>query len=318
MKKISFLLGLLVFTFTSCSDDHPTEGGGGLPWTTKPSLELTASAAKAEPFQPLTITVGTDPSLIHAHFDSLVWECDAHADNWISGPSDFEIKVCHYQSGIHTVFLSGYKEGTLIKKDSIRYETILPKGDFLSVKWNKTNEDQFFNFVTGATPVTHLPSQPDRNNKFGGVNFSLNHFVEREEKEYARLQFSPWRNKCFSFCKEIFPAFEPVDHPDVLTFDWHKERETLDPEYGDFEQSFYYDYLNGFYEPYLLAFPDDITDIPAALLQIYQERFTNQPSGNYVPVAIWITHTTNICLLREKLVQTTTPTGICQVIAEPK
>lgn len=289
--KSILILGILAMGigFSSCSNDD--EEIVSLPKDAK--LKLKAEKQQIVPFEDLKVSIDVDLDLLYEHYDSIQWKANGVAyhpwgNPWENIDEERDIRLSDYKIGKHKAYALGYKDGKVISKDSIEYEVVKTNGDFLSARWNTAKKNSYLCYTTGMTPNQFLPTHSGWT-KIGGVMLQLNHTVQTANREYATLLFLPWAfdtNLKSTRLKSI---------PDINNFEWHTERDPGDIERAKIEYEFLHNYLVEFYgEPALTYSGDDVTQ--TTLKEEYAKRFDYVDQDGFLPVEIWETPSSVICL----------------------
>lgn len=308
----SILLLTMLFlglTFTACSEDD-----NEVTVKKDPTLKLVAAKTEIVPFEDVKVSIDVDFDLLLENYDSITWKANGVAygffqNPWYSIDEQRDIRLTDYRVGVHKAYVLGYKDGSVISKDSIEYKVNKPQGDFISISWNKNTKNEYFSYTTGLTPDRYLPTNGVWSTVTGGVCLNLDHFVEDENGEYAILQFVPWRSS-----RNV-----EIEVPDFNDFHWGWDynKDDQEPRYA-MEYTFHHTYLTELYgEPTLVYNGDDVTQ--TTLMDEYKKRFKQSSQSQFYPVEIWETPTSVICLTRANNQHGgVNQKGISLVIAEPR
>ncbi len=307
---------ILLMDFSACSEDnHPTGPNPNLPIN---KIKLISNKTVIEPFENIKITIEGDLDQLTDTYDDIVYHTNGVAyppfgNQWRYEDNKANFRITDYKPGKYKTYASGYKEGILISQDSIEYEVIHPRGDFLSIFWQKSKNDEYFYYTTGRTPYNYISSQTSKL-KIGGVSLWLLHTVENVKTEFIKFYFVPWGSELFDSYKT-----KALVIPDINNFDWHDQSDEGYEARCKIEYEFHHNYITELYGKSTLKFEGDFV-YQTNLWEDYNLRFMNKLDNSFYPIEIWETSTSFICLARagNSYPNARHPNQTSIVIAEPK
>lgn len=307
---------ILLVVFSACSeDDHPNGPNPNLPIN---KIKLISNKTVIEPFENIKITIEGDLDQLTDTYDDMIYHTNGVAyhpfwNPWRDEDNKANLRITDYKPGKYKTYALGYKNGILISEDSIEYEVIHPRGDFLSIRWQQSKTDEYFFYTTGRSPYNYISSQVN-NPKIGGVSLCLSHIVENIQTEFIEFRFMPWGS-------DIFSSYETkaLVIPDINNFNWNDYSEEGYIARCKIEYEFHHNYLTDLYGKPTLKFEGDFV-YQTNLWEEYNSRFVNKLENSFYPIEIWETQTSFICLARAGSTQPNTPytNQITLVVAEPK
>ena len=158
-SNLSFVISLIlpfIVLLSSCNDQNQEMNDQNQMNPVQKNLKITASKLVIEPFDTIVLRLNLSKEDIKLKYDSIFWIGDGQAADptWNSLDSTIlinnqyvAIKKCvtDYRIGKHKVYIKTYKNKVATFSDSIVFEVINPKGDFLSFKWDvQKNEYLYF------------------------------------------------------------------------------------------------------------------------------------------------------------------------------
>ena len=284
--NLSFVISLIlpfIVLLSSCNDQNQEMNNQDQEITVQKNLKITASKLVIEPFDTIVLRINLSKEEIKLKYDSIFWIGDGRATDptWNSLDSTILINdqyvafkkcVTDYRIGKHKVYIKTYKNKIATFSDSIVFEVIHPKGDFLSFKWDiKKNEYLYF---------TANLTQEYKN--FGTYLWLIKSF---DSNNYPSVRF-----EFFGWCSIVNSDNSGKINLDML-YDTKVERNTI--------RQFYHDYITEIYGKSTFLYEDSISQSP--LRQEYEKRFnykigTLKPFADY-PLEIWDTPTAHIALI---------------------
>jgi len=282
MKTRYYYLSILLLSliFVSCSsEDDDTNPGTDPGNTERMEVEIVASKTRLRLFEPTEIAITNSQQ--YWYYDSIVWSIPEIFKD-VSGGNHFLhwFTQSFYLPGEYTASLAGYKDGKISSTDTVRI-TVQDNGDFLGLNWNDLTTYEPFNFLKYNT----------RNE----IEYSIDMSINKEPVEYVKLKYQFGNN-------------------------YSNEEEWKELHKNSKKK--YYDYIVSFYgEPIFYYTNSDIRE--SDLIEEYNERFSiglNEIDTytEYVPVAIWETSATYICLIGSIKSGMETEINYFKVIAQPK
>lgn len=305
VKTLVLLSSIFMLGLWSCSNDKDVDPNDGNEVPKDTSLKLIAKKTVIEPFEKLTVRIDLDEELIYSEYDSVRWDA---AGIWRGGvvtiPNNEDPRDVHftnYRLGKHKIILKGYRDGKVISSPSVEYEVVSPRGDFLNVKWGKTEKFNSASYYSGLTPSAFLPTT-EGSVKIGGISINRWHIADSKDGEYVHLELVPWSSTS-SFSSNLRmnrSSMETV--PEINDIDWHPEDggdrnkwlENHAKRVKD-ETDFWYNYITALYGAPLFEYNGD-NPKETTLWAEYNERFNNPPRDKACPYVIWETGSTYIAM----------------------
>jgi len=278
-SNLSFVISLIlpfIVLLSSCNDQNqeiPVQN----------NLKITASKLVIEPFDTIVLRLNLTKKDIRLKYDSIFWIGDGQASCPIYNSLDstilinnqyVTIKKCvtDYRIGKHKVYIKTYKNKVASFSNSIVFEVIKPKGDFLSFKWDvQKNEYLYF-----------TPNLTQEYKNFGTYLWLIKSF---DSNNYPSVRF-----EFFGWCSNVNSDNSGKINLEKL-YDTKAERNTI--------RQFYHDYITEIYGKSTFLYEDSISQSP--LRQEYEKRFKYVIGGGKTfpdyPLEIWDTPTAHIALI---------------------